>query len=365
MALTLVLILVLSACQTSGADSTTEAGASEAGAVQSAIASEPVGETNDEDSASGADESSVAQTPDDSVDDGPSLNGVAIEEPDELAADDQSAATVGGSWLAQALARAGDATSFAFEGSLTIESATGAGQDGMAITFNGAHDRTADATSVTIDLSALGQLLAEDDGGDDLVSVQMFFADPIQLIVIGDTSWVNWDLFGMFVPTEHSGGDSWIEMAAEDGGAVLDDLSAESGLSDPTALLDALGKSTAASEELGPDVVRGTKVTRHRLRIDLEELADALPAEQQAELDGELAAEFASLPVDVWVDDENRLRRISLSLTDPTGLDGLEIGAATLEIELFDYGQPMGIEPPPADQILTEEDLGFSFSEDG
>jgi hypothetical protein len=55
-------------------------------------------------------------------------------------------------------------------------------------------------------------------------------------------------------------------------------------------------------------------------------------------------------PLDVWVDDDQRLRQIEL----------VESRARTrveLKLELFDYDQPVTIQPPAPDEVLTDEEI--------
>ena len=212
-----------------------------------------------------------------------------------------------------------------------------------------------------VDLTSLGELMAEEDGAGDAAFFELFFADPLEVIVIEDVAWVNWDMFSMFMPADAAETDFWIEMTADDGGSMVGDLGAESGLGDPMELLDTLKDSAGAIEDLGTDVLRGDSVTGYRMHVDLQELESGLTDEQLADVDAELEG---TVPVDFWVDENNRLHKVSMSITDQEVIDDAEIGAITVEFELFDYGRVDAIEPPPADQILTEDDLGFSLAED-
>ena len=340
----LALAIVLSACQSSGDEATvTEVGSEQAYA--------DAGESK---TAEPEDMSDAEVEDDRKIDDGAENSS---SQPGELAAA-EDADVAGASLLAQAMTSSLDGSSFGFEGSLVLSGSEAS--DSAAITFGGAHDRAANATEFTVDLAGIGQLMSEGEADEDLEFFQLFFADPIQVIMIDDIAWVNWDLFSMFTPADQDQKDSWIEMAAEDGESMVGDLGVESGISDPTELLTALRNVAGDIEDLGSDEIRGVTATHYRMYVDSRELEEALPDDEAAELD---AVEIM-VPVDFWVDTEDRLRKVSMSLTDPEMLEDAEITGLTVDFELFDFGQPMGIEPPPADQILTEDDLGFSLAED-
>jgi len=68
------------------------------------------------------------------------------------------------------------------------------------------------------------------------------------------------------------------------------------------------------------------------------------------------------IPVDVWIDDQGRPRRVSqsLDLGQILGTDAARtlIGAAGLTgnesftVDLFDYGKDVKVEAPPADKVV-------------
>jgi hypothetical protein len=372
-ALFTAVLLLVSSCQSSGE----ETAATGAGAASSSADSDPA-IRSEEATASDQEERAETETGDvdptdatgdggtdsrDSTDDDGSASASDGQPPDLASTD--GADSIAGSLLAEAVAAASAADSFAFEGGIEFSGPGADGTGSAVITFSGARDEPAGATRLNADLSGLGGVLSEIDGGEDLAFFEMFFTDPIQLVVIGDTAWISWDLFSMFVPPDKAEGDFWIELASEEGGAMVDDLGAGSGVSDPLELLESLKNITADIENVGPDIVRGDEVTHYRMMLDLRQVAEALPADQDIDVGEGVPADFdAVVPIDFWLDGEQRLRRVSMSLDDPEMLEEAEISGVHLYIELFDYGQPMAIEPPPVDQVLTEDDLGFSFSDD-
>ncbi len=353
--------LVLTACQSSADEvAATEAGGS---------GNQATGQTLDSEPQADADLAVLDNAEKVLVDDGTSEassesgdaeSGTADTSPSELPASDEDDGDAGAaaSLLAEGMQAAVEASSYRVAGQLTIEAADIPGS-AAAIVFEGGHDHQANTTEVTVDLSGMGQMLGEVDEDGDLAFFEMFFADPIELIIIDDTSWINWDLLAMFAPSD--GGDVWLEMESEQGSAMVDDLGADTGVGDPMEMLDALRSAAGDVEDLGADVVRGTDVTHYRMMVDLRELEAMLPEDEASSLDDDLGELNPEVPVDFWLDGDGQLRRVLLVLDSPEAVDS-EAATITLDVELFDFGQDLGIEPPPADQILTEDDLGFDLA---
>ena len=117
----------------------------------------------------------------------------------------------------------------------------------------------------------------------------------------------------------------WQKLPADDE-HPLDELS-------PDRLLALLRGASVASEYGGEETVRGVSATRYRLTVDCEE----------AEL-----AECGSgkTPVDVWIAADDTVRRIAL-----------ENDGQSITIEFFDFGAPVEVEPPPAQEVEALDDL--------
>ena len=58
------------------------------------------------------------------------------------------------------------------------------------------------------------------------------------------------------------------------------------------------------------------------------------------------------MPLDIWVDAEQRVRKLSIDLDakQPGSDESLK---ASLVVELYDYGKPLDLELPPADRSST------------
>jgi len=142
------------------------------------------------------------------------------------------------------------------------------------------------------------------------------------------------------------------------------DLSASAGLtslnpalsssSDPSQALKFLLGASNDVKKIGTDTVRGTSTTHYRLTLDLSKAAAKLSS-AQARTFRQALSQFGSttVPADVWVDGQGRLRRISLqlSVTPRTGTAAGQTVHLSETIEFYDFGTSVNVTPPPASQV--------------
>jgi hypothetical protein len=70
----------------------------------------------------------------------------------------------------------------------------------------------------------------------------------------------------------------------------------------------------------------------------------------------------SEMPVDVWIDDDGLLRRMSMDMS-------VAGQTAHLQMEIWDYGVDVNVEAPPADQVgdmgsmLGDLGEGFGFED--
>jgi hypothetical protein len=124
------------------------------------------------------------------------------------------------------------------------------------------------------------------------------------------------------------------------------------------APLDALAYLKAVSGDVqvvGPDMVRGEPTTRYRGEVDPQKAAAQLPAALRPEADRAAGKVGQNLPADLWIDGEGRLRKLVLT-ADLAKVDGVPAtvasGAAVVTVELWDFGTPVEVTAPPADQVV-------------
>jgi hypothetical protein len=118
-------------------------------------------------------------------------------------------------------------------------------------------------------------------------------------------------------------------------------------------------------EELGKEEVRGVETTHYRATVDLEEaaeqgaeigeLSDEMREQLQAEIERMKAQTgLDTLPVDVWVDEDDLLRRMKMDLS--FAVEGEQVGM-DMTMDFFDFGVDVRVARPPADQTIDITEL--------
>lgn len=108
--------------------------------------------------------------------------------------------------------------------------------------------------------------------------------------------------------------------------------------------------------KVGTEQVRATTTTHYRGTVDLVKAnQNASPAAKAAVEKLRQQLGTATLPMDVWLDGKGRLRkmvyRVDLGkIAAATGKSGVT-GQLTETMELYDYGVPVHVVAPPADQV--------------
>jgi hypothetical protein len=120
----------------------------------------------------------------------------------------------------------------------------------------------------------------------------------------------------------------------------------------PTDVLTRVLLASEENEEVGADDVRGTETTHYRARVDLRKLVTQLPAAQRPEGEVEELWGARFVPVEIWIDDESRLRRITIR---QSGKDENGTTETRTTVELFDYGVEVDVQPPDGEVISQEE----------
>jgi hypothetical protein len=121
---------------------------------------------------------------------------------------------------------------------------------------------------------------------------------------------------------------------------------------DPSQILGFL-EGGGDVQEIGDEPLLGAKTTHYRASIDIEDLLEQVPVAQQEELRPAVEritrSGGATVPVDVWVDDSDLIRRMGLE-----GRLGGVPGTATMTVDLFDFGTAVDAELPPPNKVWAE-----------
>jgi hypothetical protein len=160
------------------------------------------------------------------------------------------------------------------------------------------------------------------------------------------------DEFAMF-----TGGKPWVKLDGAALGAVGLGQLGQSGMTSPPDVLAYLAGATDDVEKIGEETVADTATTRYRVQIDLREAArDADPATRGAVAEAEKVFGSRTVPADVWVDSDGRLRKFELrQAITPSASAGAGASPATVElyaaVTLPEFGVPVDVAAPPADQV--------------
>lgn len=99
-------------------------------------------------------------------------------------------------------------------------------------------------------------------------------------------------------------------------------------------------------DKVGDEQVSGTDTTHYRVRVDVRKAAEKARGPARSSLQGVRAAGVRELPMDVWVDSNGYIRKVSYE--EHAGRQQ----AAKVAMRLHDFGARVSIEPPPSDSVF-------------
>jgi len=238
-----------------------------------------------------------------------------------------------------------------FEGRISIVGGDDVPAGGVELVFLGAFDAANQASEISIDLGAVALAAAEAEG-TDLGPMAAMFEEPMIVRTVGTSSYISWSLFSLL-----TGGDAtWLESDASDADAITSSFGA-SGNGSPIDFLAALEEANADITELGTEEVRGVNTTHLRAVVDLAELDASLTDDERATLERDLGGLTVSeFPIEFWLDDQGLVRRYSMDFSELASAEG-DIERAGMVFEFFDYGADISIEAPPAEDVMSADEL--------
>jgi hypothetical protein len=163
-----------------------------------------------------------------------------------------------------------------------------------------------------------------------------------------------------FLASQLPDGKEWVKVdlakAAALQGVQLNDIQSFARGSDPREALDYLRSISGDLTRLGTEDVRGVPTTHYFAAVDLQKALAR--AAKQAGQQGFLAqlqnmpTAVASIPVDVWVDADDLVRRMTMSFVFASPVAQQRQAKASMEMELFDYGEPVTVDAPPTGDVV-------------
>jgi hypothetical protein len=251
--------------------------------------------------------------------------------------------------------------SFQFDWSMTMDLAE---LGNFSIAGDGAVDPTNNAMSMTMDFTDMFAALAQGSSPEELELMQQFFGDePVEIRYVGNTGYIRWPIFGLLLGAQ----TPWVAFEDPTGESGFDALSGSGGAqlinpSDMTAFLEDLW----GIEEVGHETVRGVDTTHYRGVIDYVELMGQLSPDDIAQLEADLNGAslsdvFGDMPIEVWIDGDNVLRRLVLTIdysnfgaAGATAQDVL--GSMSMTYEVYNLGGAISIAAPPTSEVTVVDD---------
>jgi hypothetical protein len=128
---------------------------------------------------------------------------------------------------------------------------------------------------------------------------------------------------------------------------------------DPSQFLTYL-RAAGTVTKVGGETVNGIATTHYRAVIDLDKVSSALPASSRSQVQSAIAGlekttNLHQIPVGVWVDSHNLVRRIRMAFRE--SLASGQSVAIAITIDIVDYGPQPPAVPPPADQVSDVSSL--------
>jgi len=235
--------------------------------------------------------------------------------------------------------------------SLTV-SATGLpGSSGAAtITADGAIDNVNGRAQLTADLSKAAAGLPSIAGG----ALSALGDGKLQIVTDGSNAYVKvGTLASIFGATSDQ---TWVKVSGNGDASSAN----SSTVADGTEVLKILGQAGDVTT-VGTESVRGVDTTHYRGTLDVAAALGQLSADERAKIEGQLSQvgidpKAINFPVDVWIGQDDLVRRVQV------GVDGSQFAGtaaptggvnATVTVELYDFGAPVDITIPSADQVFN------------
>jgi len=217
-----------------------------------------------------------------------------------------------------------------------------------SLSIDGAVDSSTGQSAFTMDLSKLTAALPS----SQQAGVGALLGDG-NVKIVTDGGDVYMQLGGLASLLGATTGQTWIKVPV--GSDAASAVGAPVG--DGTEILKLLDQAGGVTT-VGTEQVRGVDTTHYQGTLDLASALAEASADQRSKAESELGKvgidpSSATLPVDVWIGADGLVRRVKV------GVEGLQTTGSTagspggtVTIEFYDFGQPVNITVPSADQVF-------------
>lgn len=122
------------------------------------------------------------------------------------------------------------------------------------------------------------------------------------------------------------------------------------GTQNPADMLQSL-RGAGDVELVGHSRIDGVEVDHYRADIDLQKAIAKLPEKYRAQAEQGMKMFGGSFPADVWIDHDGLPRRFAVDI------DLGSKGSLKEQVDYTDYGAPVTVVAPPADQVQSMDDF--------
>jgi len=236
--------------------------------------------------------------------------------------------------------------------------ATTTGVSEATIVFRSSFNTETGDTAFVMDMSSMmGDLSGETD--DEFGGLIAGMMGEMEVREIGDIVYLKFPLFTAMFGAE----TEWVSMPAEEGDDFTSDFEAMP--TDPGELLDSFDPAGATVETVGAENVNGVATTHYKLELDISKME--MSAEEKAEMEESGVWAEGVIPMELWVSDAGQMVRM-IMMIDGTAMDlpaEESFESMTLHYDFFDINGDVVIEPPPASDVTSLEDLEGMFDFEG
>jgi hypothetical protein len=199
------------------------------------------------------------------------------------------------------------------------------------------------------DVGVTGEGVIDVRGQAADLNLQVPTLGPLHTVVVGGTAYAQLpSMFALF-----TGGKQWASVSLDQlsrlqFGTALSQLGTTSNPFEQLRYLDGVRDD---AREVGKEPIEGRETTRYAASIDLDRTPAAQdPATRPAVDRLRALIGSATLPVEVWVDDDGYLRRFRQTITAGAG-GGAPATTSTTTVTFREFGVDARIAPPPPDQV--------------
>jgi hypothetical protein len=200
-----------------------------------------------------------------------------------------------------------------------------------------------------------GEGVTTGDGKSGLVTMEIPSAGTIEERIVDGALYMK---LGDLVPLSKLHGKQWVKVNADalgSGEVGSTGLAAQAGADGPRQGLEYLQGLSGDVTKVGDDTVAGQHATHYKAQIDYAKVADELP-ESKADQRGKIA-KLGIVPADVWIDDHDRVVKMQFAI-DGNSIGEDAEGKVELTLEITDFGVPVDVQAPPADEVIDFSSLG-------